>query len=355
MENHHYLNRPKIVPGSGQFSDAVNVRLNPPLYWRGSGLHYTLDGNEPTGSSPVYSKPIRLDSSTTIKVRMIFPDGSSGPLASAHFEINDKTPPIVKFVSSLASFPAAVVTFSKSVQRETAEEISNYQFDPEVRVKSATLAEDDVTVDLALAEPLPLSDLQLTVDGVEDTSPSANRVLPQPISITAAKPVYSLNSVSCDGRTTKRQTIPGLPVGVRGSWTLNMFVRIDKQPEDDTLIAGFGRAENQTGWGRYFLKSDTGIDFWSAHENIETSTPLDISKWQMLTVTYDGQILIIYKNAEKIGEGAVELSEDEPILNVAPTDPWDGKQRFMGEIRNLTIWNATLQQQNLKELLEKWP
>lgn len=355
MENHHYLNRPKIVPAGGQFSDAVNLRLDPPLYWQGSGLHYTLDGSEPTDSSPVYSKPIRLDASTTIKVRMIFPDGNSGPLASAHFEINDKTPPIVKSVSSLASFPAAVVTFSKSVQRETAEEISNYQFDPKVMVKSATLAEDGATVNLALVEPLPLNSLQLTVNGVEDTSPSANRVLPQPISITVARPVYSLDSVSCDGRTTKRQIIPGLPVGVRDSWTLNMFVRVDKQPEDDTLIAGFGRAENQTGWGRYLLKSDTGIDFWSAHENIETSAPLDIGKWQMLTVTYDGQILIVYKNAEKIGEGAVELSEDEPILNVAPTDPWDGKQRFMGEIRNLTIWSAALPQQNLKELLEKRP
>jgi alpha-mannosidase len=286
---------------------------------------------------------------------MIFPDGNSGPLASAHFEINDKTPPIVKSVSSLASFPAAVVTFSKSMQRETAEEISNYQFDPKVMVKSATLAENGATVNLALVEPLPLNNLQLTVNGVEDTSPSANRVLPQPISVTVARPVYSLDSVSCDGLTTKRQIIPGLPVGVRDSWTLNMFVRVDKQPEDDTLIAGFGRAENKTGWGRYLLKSDTGIDFWSAHENIETSAPLDIGKWQMLTLTYDGQILIVYKNAEKIGEGAVELSEDEPILNVAPTDPWDGKQRFMGEICDLTIWGAALPQQNLKELLEKRP
>jgi alpha-mannosidase len=142
---------------------------------------------------------------------------------------------------------------------------------------------------------------------------------------------------------------------MKDSWTINLFVKADKQPEDDTLISGLGRTENTTGWGRYLAKSDTGIVFWSAHEYIETSAQLDLGKWQMLTATYDGQNLVIYKNGEKVGEGNIQFSEDQPIVKFAPPDPWDGKQRFTGELSHFTVWNAALQQQNLEEILKAGP
>jgi alpha-mannosidase len=353
--DNHYSNPPRILPAGGRFADAVNFAIDPPLYWQGNNLHYTLDGSEPTITSPTYSKPVLLEASATVKTRMISPDGTLGPLTSAQFEVNDKTAPAIRSISSLASFRSVVVKFTKPVRKDTAEVLGNYRFDPSVAVQSASLGEDRVTVTLTLAEPISSNTTQLTVEGVQDTSPSANRVVARPIGFTSFKPVYTLDSIACDGRTSKEETVNALPAGMKDSWTINLFVKADKQPEDDTLISGLGRTENTTGWGRYLAKSDTGIVFWSAHEYIETSAQLDLGKWQMLTATYDGQNLVIYKNGEKVGEGNIQFSEDQPIVKFAPPDPWDGKQRFTGELSHFTVWNAALQQQNLEEILKAGP
>ena len=75
----------------------------------------------------------------------------------------------------------------------------------------------------------------------------------------------------------------------------------------------------------------------------------------MLTATYDGETLHIYKNVKLIGEHAIHLSDDESIVRVAPLDPWDHQRRFNGEIRNFTIWKSALSVDALRALNEAAP
>ncbi|MBI4874087.1 MAG: chitobiase/beta-hexosaminidase C-terminal domain-containing protein [Acidobacteria bacterium] len=59
-------------------------------------IHYTLDGSEPTRSSPVYDRPLILDHSATVKARSVG-DGLSDSFVSAASYIITDAPPSVGF------------------------------------------------------------------------------------------------------------------------------------------------------------------------------------------------------------------------------------------------------------------
>jgi alpha-mannosidase len=132
-----------------------------------------------------------------------------------------------------------------------------------------------------------------------------------------------------------------------------MFVRPTKQPDDRTIIAGFGRCEQAVeGGARYITKFSRGVHFWSHNRDVEGRTPLDVDKWQMLAATYDGGVLRLYKDGKKLAERGVTLSDDEAVVNFAPPDPWEHKRRFEGEIRGFTIWSEALSAEALRSLQE---
>ena len=57
-------NAPRIYPPSGTFQGVQIVTI------QGSGvIRYTLDGSEPTTSSPIYMAPFRLSAPTTVKAK----------------------------------------------------------------------------------------------------------------------------------------------------------------------------------------------------------------------------------------------------------------------------------------------
>jgi len=90
LENHVADGAPTIEPAGGKFDGPTSVTINPPLYWRAGGIHYTVDGSEPTEDSPVYAKAFVVSESSTVRAREI--DGS-GPEASAVFDVEPTTRP----------------------------------------------------------------------------------------------------------------------------------------------------------------------------------------------------------------------------------------------------------------------
>ena len=56
-----------ILPDVNVFSDSLEVRLSTAT--SGTTIHYTLDGSNPTPASPVYTKPILLKESATVRAR----------------------------------------------------------------------------------------------------------------------------------------------------------------------------------------------------------------------------------------------------------------------------------------------
>jgi alpha-mannosidase len=244
------------------------------------------------------------------------------------------------------------ITFSEPVTRDQAEQVVNYHFEPALNVKSAKLSDDGTQCTLTLAEKATAPQgYQLSVTGVCDLSPSANRVNSNPVAVTMTRPILAIDYVDCSQGPIERR-VSSLPHHAEDQWTMNLFVRTSKQPDDLTVIAGFGAAKDSgpNGTGRYLSKFTTGIHFWSRHTDVDSSTALDLDRWQMLTATYDGENLRMYKDAKLIGERHIKLENDEPVIHIAPADPWGNHHRFGGEISKFTVWKEPLALNQIRAL-----
>jgi alpha-mannosidase len=351
-----------VSPNGGTFNDITQVTLHHALYWTAGRLHYTLDGSEPTAQSPAYDdKPIKLWSSTIVRAREFDASGKPGAETTAQFNVNDTTAPTVKAISAVAMLPTMRIDFSEPLRKSDAETAANYRLDPSMPVQSAKLSEDGTSVTLQLAKPLSAKedggDVRISFVNVRDASPAGNEVGAQPLPVALARPLFSLDSIICNGES-KEQPVKGLPMKAKDAWSINLFVKTDKQPDNRTIIAGFGQArDDHDGAGRYLCKFGDGVHFWSRVRDVGgRRTELDVGKWQMLTATYDGESLKLYKNGQRIARRNVELSDDdESVVRIAPLDPWDQQRRFRGEIRNFTIWNTALPPEALKVLLDAGP
>ena len=356
LEQHDEHNEtPRITPEGGRFNDLTTVTIHHPLYWSEGAVHYTVNGSEPTVNTPSNQTALDLDVPVTVRARMIWPDGRMGPEATARFDIHDTTPPKILSATVASEAPGVLVRFSEPLRKDTAETVANYHLTPAADIRSARLADDARSVTLALAQPLSAgASTRLTVSGVQDAL-AENRMPPTDAEVTIAPVAYSLDAWVGDGKTSRTEKVAGLPVGHADAWTVNLFVRTDKQPENRTLIAGFGAAKDEAGHGRYLGKFANGAHFWCAGQDVDSHTPLTVGGWQMLSATYDGHKLTLYKDAQKIGEEAVAFADDDPVVEIAPLDPWDQQRRFAGEIRRFTVWRAALPETALRQLQDSHP
>ena len=75
-------------PAAGAYTTAQNVTLTSSV--SGATIYYTTDGTDPTTTSPTYSSPIAISSTTTIKA-FAKKNNESGNIASAKYEFPLKT------------------------------------------------------------------------------------------------------------------------------------------------------------------------------------------------------------------------------------------------------------------------
>lgn len=343
---------PSISPLTGDFTDATEVTIAPPLYSRPGGLRYTLDGKTPTSASPLYDRPLVISDPTTIKAVEIDAEGHVGPVTTAVINVRDTSAPKVISASSPKSLGLVRVVFSERVNQASAESPENYKFSSGAKVTSAQLSNDSRTVELALAAPLALNTKEsLTVSGVKDLAKNANVVQAQTLEVSERGAVFTAPAL--EPGVSKRFNAPEIPVKSTDPFTINIFVKPNTMPDNLTIIAGFGRgSDGRTGTGRYFAKFADGINFWAANKDTLSDVPLDLGKWQMLTATYDGRWVKVFKNGVKIAEQEVVLADDQPVVQAFPLDAWDRKRKFDGEIRDFTIWDQDLPESAIKRLWE---
>lgn len=337
-----------------QFGDCQDLTLSPVLYARPGTIRYTLDGKTPTAESATFTKPVPLYESASVRAAVLKPDGTMGPVASAEIAINDRTPPRVLGAEAFDRVPSVRVRFSERL--DPASLAKAFVLTPEVKITGASLEADERSVLLTLEQPL-VTDRQyaLKVAGVADRAPRPNAMASTDVPVLAAGPVYRLDEIGPQhsGATLNLGRTPKRPLPTRGGdpFTLNIFVKPDKQPDNRTLIVGFGSiAAKSPGTGRTLAKFSGGLHFWSHNRDTSSEAPLRVGEWQMLTATYDGSMLKLYIDAKLVASSAAQLADDEPIVHIQPLDPWENKRRFEGGLSGLSIWDTALSAEALEAL-----
>lgn len=77
---------PTFSPAAGTFSEAQNVTITTTT--DGATIYYTIDGNDPTTSSDVYSSAITVSETTTIKAMAVKEGMNNSAVATATYTIN---------------------------------------------------------------------------------------------------------------------------------------------------------------------------------------------------------------------------------------------------------------------------
>jgi alpha-tubulin suppressor-like RCC1 family protein len=91
------LATPTVEPAAGVYMPAQSITLAGPA---GATLRYTLDGTEPTATSPIYAGPLTLSEGTvTVKARAFQTDWTPSATRTASYTI-DGTPPTMQTTSS---------------------------------------------------------------------------------------------------------------------------------------------------------------------------------------------------------------------------------------------------------------
>ena len=354
-----------VASSGNTYHDTVHVRLEHPLYWQDGFLRYTTDGSDPVASSPAYTGPIAVSATATIKAAQFDAAGHAGPVASRTVDVHDTTPPTV--LSAEGTPEQVDVTFSEQVVKASAEDAAHYRFEPPLQIAGTQLGEDGRTVTLTLsgggastrpgASPTAaLPAFRLTVTGVTDVSPAANAVASAVVPVTMARSAFNIASFTADGSNELVRPAPGIHVRSGQPWTINCFVQPSRDPDGQTVIAGFGRcADDADGDGRYLCKFPDGLHYWSRNQDIDTDVPMDVGHWQMLSAVCDGKTVSMYKDGKSVGQTEVTLADDEPVVRLAPIDPWSTQNRFAGQIRAFNIWNAALPPATVRALWDNRP
>ena len=86
---------PTFTPEAGTYNEPQTVSIA--CATEGATIHYTLDGSEPTESSPVYSEPISIEETTTIKAIAMKEGYNNSAIAEATYTIQTGSGTVVIF------------------------------------------------------------------------------------------------------------------------------------------------------------------------------------------------------------------------------------------------------------------
>ncbi len=341
---------PTLSPPGGVFNDATTVQVQGGV--SGGVLRVSLDGQDPTAESPLYTGPLVLTAPATVKARGFPAAGAPGPVAVGTFDVTDMTPPAVVLATLNPLSGEVRATFSEAVDAAGAALPANYTLVPDGRVTAAALQPDGRTVVLQTTLRNIAGAVLLAAHGICDLSPARNGALGREVELRRLDAVVRLPPVNMGGGQMESAG-GGLPVGRRDPWSLNFFVRTEQRPEGKAVLGGFGFCDDRArGAGRYICSFPDGLRFWSGQQEVASKVALDVGPWQMLTATYDGRTLRFYKNGEEVAAREIELIDEEPRVRLCPLDPWERKTHFKGAFRDFTIWNLVMPPDAIKALWE---
>jgi HEAT repeat protein len=144
----------------------------------------------------------------------------------------------------------------------------------------------------------------------------------------------------------------GLPTAAAEAWSINVFVWIDRPIPELTILAGFGDVVTGSpkGCQRYLSQIRQGIHFWGSSVDVNAGQPYDVGRWQMVTITYDGREIALYRDGKRLFANPETLVDAAGVVALAPLDHWNKINRFAGRLDEFALWRGALTQEQIAAL-----
>jgi len=144
----------------------------------------------------------------------------------------------------------------------------------------------------------------------------------------------------------------GLPLLTTDTWSMNVYLYPTRNLTEWSMIAGFGNYASASTQGRYLYGGtvDGTVAFHGVWQY--SDEPWSLNTWQMITVTYDGSNVLLYKNGEELtinNPGALS-AQDATYNNIHLAQYLWSSQRFQGKMDEFTIWDGPLEQDQIENL-----
>lgn len=101
------LSAPAAAPGAGGFTGSVTITLSAAA---GTTIRYTTNGSEPSASSTIYTQPVLVDATTTLKAKAFHPDYATSPTLTQLYTVTTATPILSQASGQYA--PGTLVTIT---------------------------------------------------------------------------------------------------------------------------------------------------------------------------------------------------------------------------------------------------
>ncbi|MDP2389883.1 MAG: chitobiase/beta-hexosaminidase C-terminal domain-containing protein, partial [Acidobacteriota bacterium] len=102
------LAAPTVAPATGSYTGNVEVTMSSPQ--SGATIRYTTNNTAPTASSPIYSGPLSISTTTTVRAKVFHPDYTASAETSRTYTLTAHTPTLDAAAGSYA--PGATVTIT---------------------------------------------------------------------------------------------------------------------------------------------------------------------------------------------------------------------------------------------------
>lgn len=101
------LAAPQISPGAGSYTTSAVVTITS---ISGATIRYTTNGSNPSSFSPLYTSPLTISTSQTLKAVAFHPDYATSPVATAAYTIEVATPVFTPTAGTYSAGQAITVT-----------------------------------------------------------------------------------------------------------------------------------------------------------------------------------------------------------------------------------------------------
>lgn len=147
-----------------------------------------------------------------------------------------------------------------------------------------------------------------------------------------------------------------LPVLAGDAWTVNLWVYAPAQPLNWRLAWCLGAKPYDGSYGRTraLYSGSTGMIVFTNGSNYVSPMELwDVGKWQMVTTTFDGTYVRVYKNGILIGRSLIDTFDDAAGEVRVPSNYGSTSYPtfFKGKFDELTIWRGVLTQEEIIALI----